>query len=168
MENQKKCSSRKHKDINAIFYCQECNIFMCNKFINLHDALLDFHHRYNLNEQNINEIFTGICKEPKHKKELDYFCKNHNQLCCVACLCKIKCEGKGQHNDCNVCVIKEIENEKKNKLKENIKCLEDLSNTLEQKINELKKLFEKINEKWKKMFIKRAFRNKCNNFLPKM
>ena len=35
---------------------------------------------------------------------------------------------------------------KKNKLKENIKCLEDLSNTFEKSINEIKRAFKKINE----------------------
>ena len=33
---------------------------------------------------------------------------------------------------------------KRNKLKENIKCLEDISINLEQKIKELKQLYEKI------------------------
>ena len=56
-----------------IYYCQECNIFMCNKCANHHDEVFDFHQKVNLNEQNINEIFTGICKEPKHKNELFVF-----------------------------------------------------------------------------------------------
>ena len=144
MNNQKKCSSKKHADINAISYCQECNIFMCNKCITNHDEVLDFHHKYNLNEHNINEIFTGICKESKHKDELDFYCKNHNQLCCAACLSKIKDKGNGQHTDCNVCLIEEIKDEKKNKLKENIKYLEDCSFKIENSINELKKIFEEI------------------------
>ena len=53
MENQK-CSSKKHKDSNAISFCQECNIFMCNKCLILHDDLLDFHHKIDLNKENIN------------------------------------------------------------------------------------------------------------------
>ena len=40
--------------------------------------------------------------------------------------------------DCDIWFIKDIENEKINKLKDNIKCLEDMSNNLEHKINELK------------------------------
>ena len=131
MKNEKKCSSKKHIDINAIYYCQECDIFMCNKCINHHDEVLDFHHKYNLNEYNFNEIFTGICKEPKHKNELDFYCKNHNKLCCVACISKIKDKGNGQHTDCNVCLIEEIKDEKKSKLKENIKYLEDCSIKIE-------------------------------------
>ena len=44
---------------------------------------------------NNNDIFTGICKEKNHINKLEYFCKNHNQLCCAACITKIKCKGKG-------------------------------------------------------------------------
>ena len=57
MENQKKCSSKKHQDTNAIFFCQECNIYMCNKCLNHHDEIFDFHHKFNLKDQDIKEIF---------------------------------------------------------------------------------------------------------------
>ena len=53
-----------------------------------------------------------------------YFCKNHNILCCAACLCKIKGEGNGQHTECNVCSIKDIKTEKKGILNNNILTLE--------------------------------------------
>ena len=118
---------------------------MCNKCEKIHSSILPEHHIYNLKED-IKDVFTGFCKEENHADKLLYYCKVHNQLCCAACLCKIKSDGNGQHNECTVCMIKEIESEKKNKLKENIKCLEDLSNTLEQSINELKNSFEKINK----------------------
>ena len=112
MENKQKCSYQKHADINAISYCIECDIFMCNKCTDYHNDVLVNHHKYSLNE-NINEIFTGLCKEPKHKNELEFYCKTHNQLCCAACLSKIKKNGNGQHTDCDVCLIEEIKNEKK-------------------------------------------------------
>ena len=168
MENNKKCSSKKHKDINAISYCQECNIFMCNKCINHHEEIFDFHHKYNLNEQDINDFFFFFCKETNHNIKLNYYCKNHNQLCCAACLSKIKDKEYGKHSDCNVCLIKEIENEKKNKLKENIKNLEKYSINFEKAINELKKLFEKINKTKEelKMKISKIFtqiRNEIND-----
>ena len=67
-------------------------------------------------------------------------------MCCAECITKIKDEGFGQHQNCDVCLIKDIKDIKKNKLKENIKCLEDLSNKLKQSINGLKNLFDKINE----------------------
>ena len=146
MENlMKKCSSKKHSEIDAIEYCQECRIYLCNKCRNLHSELFESHKLYNL-DKDIIEIFTGYCKENEHNNKLNYFCKNHNQLCCVGCISKIKDEEYGQHKDCDVCLIKEINDIKKNKLKENIKCLEDLSNKLGQSINDLKILFDKINE----------------------
>ena len=132
MNNLKiKCSLKKHLEIDAINYCQECKRYLCNKCQNLHNDLFEDHHSYDFNK-NIKEIFTGFCKEKKHNDELEYFCKTHNQLCCAACITKIKGEGNGQHTDCNICFIKEITDEKRNKLKENIKALEDLFNKLKQ------------------------------------
>ena len=43
-----------------------------------------------------------------------------------SCICKIRKDEIGKHKDCNVCTIEEIKDEKINKLKENIKCLEEL------------------------------------------
>ena len=146
MDNQtKKCSFKEHKNIDAVIYCRECNIYICNKCLNTHNGFFDNHHHYNLDD-NINEIFTGICNEENHLGKLVYFCKNHNKLCCASCITKIKGEGNGQHSDCNICFIKEIEYEKKNKLKQNIICLEKLSNDIEKTINEIKVNFEKMNQ----------------------
>ena len=64
----------------------------------------------------------------------------------MACTSKIKDEGYGQHFDCDVCLIKEIEEEKRNKLKENINKLEGLANQMEKSINEIKIIFEEINK----------------------
>ena len=160
MDIKKKCSSEKHKDNIAKLYCQECKIYMCNKCENHHSELFPNHHQYNV-DKDLNEIFTGLCKEENHFLQLDYFCKNHNLLCCAACLSKIKTKGNGQHTDCDVCDIKDIINEKKDKLKENIKYLEDLSKSLQDSINELKKIFEKINENKEelKMKIQKVFTN---------
>ena len=141
----KKCSSKEHQESKAISYCQICRIYMCNKCENIHKKLCPKHSPYNLHE-NINDIFTGICKEENHLNTLDYFCKNHNTLCCAACISKIKGNGNGQHADCEICFIENIKDTKKNKLKNNIKLLEDLSDTLEQKLNDLKKIMEE-NEK---------------------
>ena len=120
---------------------------MCNKCEKLHSDLFKKRHQnIIIKDKNIDEIFTGICSEENHSDELLFFCKNHNKLCCVGCIAKIRAKKNGQHKDCDVCIIKDIENEKKNKLKENIKCLEELSITFEKSINEIKKMFEKINE----------------------
>ena len=52
----------------------------------------------------------------------------------------------GQHTECDVCHIEDIKDEKKNKLKDNIKCLEDSFNTFNESFNKLKIIYEKINE----------------------
>ena len=148
-----KCSLLKHGEINAIYYCKECNIYMCNKCSNFHSELFSNHHKYELNKDK-NDIFTGLCKEERHKNDLQYYCKTHNILICVACISKIKGEGNGQHTDCEICFIKDIEGEKKNKLKENIKYLEEFSNEFENAINELKKLYEKTNQNKEELKIK--------------
>ena len=121
MESQTKCSLKKHADINAISYCQECNKYMCNKCESLHDEIMEDHHKFNLKE--LDEIFTGICKEPNHKTEYEFFCINHNQLCCSSCISKIKEKGYGQHSECEVCSIEKIKSDKKNLLSKNIKKL---------------------------------------------
>ena len=92
------------------------------------------------------EIFTGLCKEKDHQNKLLFFCKSHNKLCCSSCLCKIKKKGYGQHKDCDVCEIEEIKEEKKNKYEENIKYLENLSHNIQESINNLKLIYEKIEE----------------------
>ena len=147
MENKKKkCSFKEHKDIDAIYYCQECKIFMCNKCINHHQGLFENHNINNLDKDD-NEIFIDICKEINHPIKLQYFCKNHNKLCCAACISKLEGKGNGQHKDCDICFIENIKEEKKNKLDENIKILEDLTNNLENSIKELKTILEKLNER---------------------
>ena len=148
-ETKKKCSLEKHKEINSLVYCQECQIYMCNKCIAHHNELFISHKQYNLND-NFQEIFfSGICKN--HLIKLEYFCKNHNQLCCVACIAKIKGHGNGQHKDCEICLNEDIKEEKKNKLKENIEQLEELYNNLDSTIKNINLLFESINEKKEKL-----------------
>ena len=156
----KKCSLKKHDQNEAIFFCPECKIYMCNKCENHHSELFPNHNKYKL-DNNVNEIFTGFCKEKNHSNPLLFLCKSHNQLCCGACLSKIKQKGNGQHSDCDVCLIEDIKEEKKNKLKVNIENLERLSNSLEASINKLKSLSEKINENKEnlKLNIQKIFTN---------
>ena len=146
MENQRKtCSFKDHKNAEAISYCFKCQIYLCNKCINNHKGLFDNHPIYNLGEIN-SQTFTGYCQEENHNIKLEYFCKDHNQLCCGLCSNKIKGKGNGQHNTCDVCFIEDIKDEKINKLKDNIKSLEELSEKLEESIKNLKTIFEKVIE----------------------
>ena len=117
MEIEKiKCSFEDHRNIDAIIYCKKCEIYLCNKCEAHHTKLFKKHQTLILGKET--EIyFTGYCKEENHYDKLEYFCKNHNQLCCAACIVKIKGKGKGQHTDCNICFIEDIKDEMKNKLK---------------------------------------------------
>ena len=149
----KKCSCKKHLDIDAINYCQECNIYLCDKCQSHHLELFEEHIIYDLDKDK-DEIFIDKCQTENHNINFEYFCKTHNQLCCSSCITKIKNKKNGHHTDCDICLIEDIKDEKKNKLKENIKILEDLYNTLENSINELKILYEKINEDREELKIK--------------
>ena len=92
----KKCSLKKHTDINAISFCQDCSIYLCNKCQNYHSELFENHKIYPFkgDEENIS---LDICRVENHSKyKLNYYCKTHKQLVCVACLCKIKDDMNGQ------------------------------------------------------------------------
>ena len=110
MESQtKKCSE--HPEIAAFIYCLQCKQYFCNKCNELHSKLFKNHQK--INSGNSTEVFTGLCQKEKHSIELDFFCKNHNQLCCAACLSKIKNKEYGQHKECEACHIQDIKEEKK-------------------------------------------------------
>ena len=149
-EISKKCSLDEHKDLDAIYYCQECKISMCKKCEKDHTRLLKNHHIISL-DKDINEIFTGLCTKPNHALKLEYFCKTHNQLCCAACIAKVKNKWNGQHKDCDIYFIVKIKNSVKDKMNKNYKKLEKLSNDLEPSIKELKDIYEKINESKEKL-----------------
>ena len=145
MEKKKyKCSLKEHNEFDANCYCQKCDIYMCNKCEKLHLSLLPNHHSITL-DKDITKIFTGYCKVENHQNKLEYFCKTHNVLCCGLCIA-IKRKGNGQHNNCNVCNYEDIIDEKKQNLKNNIKILEDLSNSLQSSIDQLKIIVEKFSK----------------------
>jgi len=163
-----KCSNLEHSEINVNTYCSKCEIYMCNKCENIHSKLCTNHQSYII-KNNSKDFFTGLCKEENHHNlELEFFCKTHNQLCCIACICKIKKNSIGKHSECDVCDIEKIKNEKINKLNENVKCLENLFNTFEDSIHKLKELFLKINKNKEELKIKiqtifTKIRNELNN-----
>ena len=167
MEFKKKFSFTEHGEVDAINYCGKCKIYLCKKCETFHSKLFKNHPIFAVDDLT-EAIFTGFCQEDKHEMELLFFCKNHNQLCCAACLCKINKYGNGKHKDCDVCCLEDIKEEKKKQYKENIKTLEELSNTLQESIADIKKLFEKINENKDelKSNIQKTFtriRNEINN-----
>ena len=167
MENQKqKCSLIDHKDINATNYCTKCSIYMWNKCIKFHSKIFKNHEIINLKKEN--NKFIDICKEENHQNKLEFYCKTHNILCCVACVSKIKKSKYGQHSNCEVFSIEDIQEDKKTNLKKNIDYLDSLFNSLDYSIKELRQIFENINNnrekvkfKIQKIFIK--IRNEINN-----
>ncbi|KAL6590740.1 hypothetical protein U3516DRAFT_855892, partial [Neocallimastix sp. 'constans'] len=139
----KKCSSKEHNENEAIKYCQICKIYMCNQCDDIHSKLCTNHFSFFLKDD-YNETFSGICFENEHFNQLEYFCKTHNKLCCVSCISKIKGKGNGQHSDCDICFIEDIQDEKRNKLKDNITILENFSKNLKSDNEELKEVLNKI------------------------
>ena len=140
---------------------------MCNKCENFHSKLFPGHDTFS-SDKDINEIFTGFCKEKNHHIKLEYFCKTHNQLCCAACIANIKKDENGKHKDCTVCIIDDIKEEKKKNINENIKYLRGLSDSLQKSIDEMKIFFEKINENKEKIKLQiqnifTKIRNELNN-----
>ena len=169
MENQKKkCSFKDHKELDANYYCLQCGINFCNKCEVIHSKFFENHRTFSL-DKNIDEIFTGFCKEKNHiYNPLSFFCKTHNILCCSYCITKIKAKEIGKHRDCEICLIEDIKEEKINKLKENIKSLEELSIDISKSIIELKEICEKMNKNKEelKINIQKIFtgiRNELNN-----
>ena len=148
MENNiKKCSNKEHEKIDAIYFCSECKLYMCNKCENFHSKLFQSHNCQKLDKDS-NELFIEICQLKGHNNNpLEFFCKTHNQLCCSSCLCTLKQKGKGQHKDCDVCIIEDIKEEKKNALENNIQNLENLSKNLDNIINRIKNISETLNQK---------------------
>ena len=143
-----KCSV--HKDIDASKYCQECRVYFCNKCEKLHSEILKNHHIFP-SDKDVNELFTGFCKEKNHSNELDYFCRGHNTLCCSSCIAKIKTRENGKHFDCNVCDINDIYDEKRKNLSNNIKNLENLNNLFQSLMSELNQIMEEIDKNKEKV-----------------
>jgi len=150
----KKCSYEEHKELKAISYCKNCNIYLCNKCEN------NFHSKYLQNHSTIKldkdkqDLFTNYCNIKNHFDELKFFCKNHNVLCCSICICKIKGNEYGQHADCEVCLIENIKENKKNILKQNINLLQNLSSNINEQIDNIKKIFQKKNETKEELIVK--------------
>ena len=80
-------------------------------------------------------------------KELEYYCKSHNKLCCGLCITKIKDEKNGQHKDCLITSLKEIKSEKEEKFKNDYNKLEEISKSIEPLITQLKNIKIDINKK---------------------
>ena len=168
MENEvKKYSFKNHSDLNAKIYCANCNLYICKEWEIYHSIFGKEHQIYSISKE-LNEIFTGYCRDENHLNKFEYFCKTHNILCCAKCITKIKNEKNGKHTDCTICNIEDIMNEKKSMLKDKIKNLEELSKTIQTSIDNIKTMLDNLNEKKEeiKLKIQKTFtkiRNELNN-----
>ena len=61
-----KCTN--HEDIEAIIFCPQCRIYMCNKCKQMHSDLLKSHIIFNLDKKT-KDIFIGICTDENHNVE---------------------------------------------------------------------------------------------------
>ena len=145
----KKCSLEEHKEIDAISFCQECKVYMCNKCKNTHSGFLKTHHTFDLN-QKTNSQFIGICKRNNHFLNLEYFCKTHNILCCVACISKLEGKGNGKHKNCDICFIEDIKNDKQKSFNDNFEKLKEKLKLIEEIIRNNAVKMEKNKEQTKK------------------
>ena len=82
METSSKCSAKTHKEVDAILFCEKCQIFMCNKCLNHHKELFENHQLFTLDKNN-NELFINFCRIDGHEKKFEYFCKTDNEFCVV-------------------------------------------------------------------------------------
>ena len=135
-----KCSSNNHSVRKAFAYCPKCKKYLCNNCLESHPSNEE-HKTIRIYEKK--ENFKDKCKEKDHSNKLEFYCNDHNVLCCLACTSKIKKEGHGQHSDCNISLIENIKDEKKDKLKENITNLINSYNEINKAINKLKEIFKK-------------------------
>ena len=154
------CSSKNHENIRAYCFCEQCQIFMCRKCDNYHSQLFKNHHIYNSNEEilNMNEDYKIVYRENDNK--IEYYCNRHNELCCRSCITKNKDINSGKHSKCEIYLIEDNIESKKNKLKENIKFLENISKTINQSVNKYLSIIDKISQnkeeilRYSKIFIK--------------
>ena len=91
---------------------------------------MEDHKTINLNEKK--EIFIDKCNIENHNAKLEFYCKEHNTLCCGLCIAKIKEKGYGQHSECEVINIEKIKDEKRNILKANINYLDELNKQIDE------------------------------------
>ena len=86
-QNIDKCQMCKKNDAKAEYFCNSCQILICQTCADLHATapVLKSHNVVQI-EINIPIDMTERCK--RHEKALDYFCPLCEDVLCVACLCE--------------------------------------------------------------------------------
>ena len=152
-DNTHKCSADEHSTIDAVKFCQTCNLFLCNKCDqSFHSKLFSSHKVKNLNKEKKGE-FIDICKESNHSTKYEYFCQTHNKLCCVKCIAKIKDENNGQHKDCTILSLKEAKKEKEKKFNKDYSKLKETSKSLDKTIDKFKSMTQELTKKKEELIL---------------
>ena len=76
-----KCASTEHKEINAVSYCEECKVYMCNECSNFHSKLCYYHHWYNICSFAILPIFWQRYGKGSEKQNSQPFISTKKYLC---------------------------------------------------------------------------------------
>ena len=137
-----RCSLEKHSNKAAKVFCQDCKILMCEECNETHLDICKLH-----NYHQLDKISTDKCKNAKHISEINFFCKAHNRLCNTKCNSNPKNDLNGQEFNCEIFLLNNIEEEKRNKLKDNVKHLENELKYIDNITNKLKKLTDTIFDK---------------------
>ena len=62
-EKNSKCSLKNHKEVDAILFCIECKIYMCNKCENHHSELFPDHVPIKIDHIINQDLLANICQE---------------------------------------------------------------------------------------------------------
>ena len=137
-----KCSLENHSNKAAKVFCQDCKILMCEECNEKHLGICKLH-----NYHQLDKISNDKCKNAKHISEINFFCKSHNRLCNTKCNIYPKNNIYGQESICEIFLLNNIEEEQRNKLKENVKQLEYELKYIDDITKKLKKLTDTIFDK---------------------
>ena len=139
-----KCYYNEHSEQTATNFCFKCKKFLCETCSTSHYDTNPKHNLFSV-DKDLHLNFTGFCNEGNHPNKLDYYCSTHNNLCCAACLCKLKENGDGQHTECKVCYIGDIKEEKKKLLNANLKLLKKFSINIKKMLMDINNIYDRVN-----------------------
>ncbi len=113
------------------------------------------------NDTLIEGVINNKCHGNYHVKNINYYCKNHNELFCENCYEKKEI--------CKILEFNYFKDEQKSQIKENQKILEKFSALMEEKNDKLKNIYEQIKNNINKLLndINLIFSSLINEILNK-
>ena len=127
------CNFKNHQ-VKSIIYCFKCGKYLCNDCLNNHNEIFQGNGHITIKQKIYHQYF---CEKKDHKENiLNRFCLKCNNYLCYNCKC--------EHNEKDMYIFNNIENEI-NEIKNNIlKCEETIKKEEINYNNFIKKLEEKI------------------------